>query len=179
MADFPAIIRPLRERITRVSMRNILTTFVGVLLALLVFVGIRYLVRRDLQEQQSSEQRSGEYADLQRREHSARESLATADARLSPLNNDDNLLWPPVMEHHSEWKVVALKKACGKPVKIAIYTDDKMNTGGLDYKDANGNLVHFEIDVLGVTVSYADPKHVTNPDLVGSINSIPCLAGVK
>jgi hypothetical protein len=160
-------------------MRNVLTTFIGVLLALLVFVGIRYAVRQGREAQQQSEEGNAEYEALQRRESSAKESLKSADARLSPIDNDEDFLWPPVLKEHDKWKVADLKKACGKPAKMANYTDETMNVGGLDYKDGNGNLVHFEFAPNGITVSYADPKHVTNPDLIGSVNSIPCLSGVQ
>jgi hypothetical protein len=160
-------------------MRNVLTTFIGVLLALLVFVGIRYAIRQGREAQQRSEEGSAEYEGLQRRENSAKESLRTADGRLSPMNNDEDYLWPPVLKDHEKWKVADLKRACGRPARVAIYTDEQMNIGGLDYGDASGNLVHFEFAPDGVTVSYADPKHVTNPDLIGSLTSIGCLSAVK
>jgi len=154
-------------------MRNVLTTFVGVLLALLVFVGIRHVVRQDRQQQQKIETVNAEYNELQRRENAARESLKTADARLWPLNNDEDFLWPPALENHDKWTWEKLRQACGKPVHGNI------DVGDLDYRDASGNLVQFLFGPTGVTVSYAEPKHVTNPDLIGSINSIPCLAAMK
>jgi hypothetical protein len=156
-------------------MRNVLTTFVGVLLALLVFVGIRHVVRQDRQQQQKIETVNAEYNELQRRENAARESLKTADARLWPLNNDEDFLWPPALENHDKWTWAKLRQACGKPVH------GNVDVGDLDYRDASGNLVQFLFgpDGVSVTVSYADPKHVTNPDLIGSINSIPCLAAMR
>lgn len=160
-------------------MRTVLTTFAGVLLALFAFAGVRYLAREARQEQQQREEGNAEYESLRKRENSARDSLKTADARLSPLSNDEDLLWPPALEHHDKWKISDLRKACGKPARTAIYTDEKMNIGGLDYKDTLGNPVHFEFAPDGVTVSYADPKHVTNPDLIGSVKSIRCLSTVR
>ena len=116
---------------------------------------------------------------MQNRENTARQSLKTTNSQLSPLNNDENFLWPPALEHHENWRIGMLRKACGNPARAAIYNDEAQNVGGLDYKDASGNLVHFEFGPTGVTVSYADPKHVTNPDLIGSLNSISCLSAVK
>jgi hypothetical protein len=154
-------------------MRNILTTFIGVLLALLVYAGIRYVVRQNRQEQQRNEERNAESKASQWWENSARDSLKKSDAQLSPLYEYENSLWPPVLANHEKWTWVALKSACGKPVR------GNVDVGDLDYKDASGNLVQFLFGPTGVTVSYADQKHVTNPDLIGSLNSIPCLSAVK
>jgi hypothetical protein len=154
-------------------MRNVLTTFVGVLLALLVFFGIRYMVRQDRQEAQEHEKADAEYRALKYWENSERESLKLPSAQLSPLRSGEDYLWPPVLENHDKWTWARLRQACGKPVH------GNVDVGDLDYKDGSSNLVQFLFGPDGVTVSYADPKHVTNPDLIGSINSIPCLAAMR
>ena len=87
----------------------------------------------------------------------------------------------PLLADHDKWRMGALEKGCGKAKHVASYNEEKQNydAGALDYADASGNLVHFEFGPNGVIVTYADPKHVTNPDLIGSVNSISCLSAMK
>jgi hypothetical protein len=63
-----------------------------------------------------------------------------------------------------------VEKACGRAKHEASYNDQgpQHRFGALDYTDASGNLVHFEFGPNGVIVTYADPKHGTNPDLIDS-----------
>jgi hypothetical protein len=113
----------------------------------------------------------------------AERKLKTADAELRPLETSENLLWPPVLQEHDKWRVDALEGACGRAKRVASYTDEKHNdVGGVDYAGAAGNLVHFEFGPNGVAITYADyadPKHVANPNLIGSLNSMSCLSAVK
>jgi hypothetical protein len=99
---------------------------------------------------------------------------------LHPLETRENFLWP-LLADHDKWRMGALEKGCGKAKHVASYNEEKQNydAGALDYADAGGNLVHFEFGPNGVIVTYADPKHVTNPDLIGSVNSISCLSAMK
>jgi hypothetical protein len=127
---------------------------------------------------QTSDERSRA---LQKREAEAEKNLKTGDAQLHPLETPENLLWPPVLADHGKWRWDAVEKACRQAKRGASYNDKgpQHQFGALDYADARGNLVHFEFGPNGVLVTYADPKHVTSPDLIGSINSIGCLSAMK
>jgi len=120
------------------------------------------------------------YRALQKRVADAEKNLKTGDAQLHPLETAENFLWPSVLADHGKWRWDAVEKARGRAKHEASYNDKKQpQFGALDYVDASGNLVHFEFGPNGVIVTYADPKHVTNPDLIGSLNSMPCLSAVK
>jgi hypothetical protein len=225
-------------------MRPVVTTFIGVLLALLVYAGIRYIIseakQREVEkatevaeedriaiESERSKwaanwewvesasallQKEGKYkaamdfeaahagekpfhfdinlppqtADeryqaLQKRIADAEKNLKTGDAQLHPLETPENLLWPSVLTNHDKWRWDAMEKACGKAKHEASYNDEgqQYRFGALEYADASGNLVHFEFGPNGVIVSYTDAKHVTSPDLIGSLNSISCLSALK
>jgi hypothetical protein len=120
------------------------------------------------------------YRALRQRAADAEKNLKTGDAQLHPLETPENLLWPSVLADHAKWRWDTVEKACGKAEHEASYNDKKQpQFGALDYVDAVGNLVHFEFGPNGVIVTYTNPKHVTNPDLIGSLNGMPCLSAVK